>query len=136
MNCELCGREIKGKPILIEVEGAILRVCPECARFGKVVQEARRASPSAHVNLAPRRERAPAQPVIDVENYELVEGYGQIIKRARESMGLTQDQLGLKTGIKPSLIAKIEQEKFYPDIATARRIEHALRVKIIKEAEG
>ncbi len=133
LNCEVCGKEIRGKPILIEVEGAVLRVCPECARFGRVVSERRQSQP---VPASGHQEPKYRPPQVDAENYELVDGYGQIIKRARESLGLTQTQLGIKAGIKPSLIAKIEQERFYPDLATAKKIEHVLKVHVIKEVES
>ncbi|HYA57834.1 MAG TPA: hypothetical protein VEH57_05160, partial [Thermoplasmata archaeon] len=36
MLCEMCGKEVESTA-RIRVEGSILRLCPECARFGEAV---------------------------------------------------------------------------------------------------
>ncbi|MCK5408790.1 MAG: hypothetical protein KAJ30_00875, partial [Candidatus Heimdallarchaeota archaeon] len=36
-TCEMCGIEIYSKPINIEIEGAVLLVCPSCAKHGKQI---------------------------------------------------------------------------------------------------
>ncbi len=69
----------------------------------------------------------------DIE--ELVEDYGVLIKRAREGMGLTQEQLAKRLGIKLSYLKKIENNLIPPSIDLARRIEKALNIKIIKRVE-
>ena len=40
MNCNMCGRE--GRLVNSEVEGVILQVCKECARYGKIIPRARK----------------------------------------------------------------------------------------------
>ncbi|MFP3214119.1 MAG: multiprotein bridging factor aMBF1 [Nitrososphaeria archaeon] len=125
MNCEICGKPIFGKPITIEVDGAYLKVCEECAKYGKIVNE--RKNNEAKVSGIVRTTKNQVE-----EEYELIDGYGRIIKEIREKMNLTQEQLGRKIGIKPSLLAKIEQEKIIPDYPTLRKIEYSLKVKLRK----
>ncbi|MDP8022948.1 MAG: multiprotein bridging factor aMBF1 [Nitrososphaeria archaeon] len=125
MNCEICGKPIYGKPITIEVDGAYLKVCDECAKYGKVVNEKKKlGAKEVNVNRVSRNQ--------EEEEYELIDGYGRVIKEMREKMNLTQEQLGRKIGIKPSLLAKIEQEKIMPDYQTLRKIEFSLKVKLRK----
>ncbi len=125
MNCEICGKPIYGKPITIEVDGAYLKVCDECAKYGKIVNEKKKlGTKESNVSRIPRNQAE--------EEYELVEGYGRIIKEMREKMNLTQEQLGRKIGIKPSLLAKIEQENIMPDYQTLMKIEYSLKVKLRK----
>ncbi len=125
MNCEICGKPIYGKPITIEVDGAYLKVCDECAKYGKVVNlKNRPGAKEGNVNRVLRKQ--------EEEEYELIDGYGRIIKEMREKMNLTQEQLGRKIGIKPSLLAKIEQEKIMPDYQTLKKIEFSLKVKLRK----
>ncbi len=125
MNCEICGKPIYGKPITIEVDGAYLKVCDECAKYGKIVHEKRKFESKNENALKASRYQTE-------DEYELVDGYGRIIKEMREKMNLTQEELGRKIGIKPSLLAKIEQEKILPDYQTLRKIEFSLKVKLRK----
>ena len=125
MNCEICGKPIFGKPITIEVDGAYLKVCEECAKYGKIVNE--RKSGGIKESGFAKYSRNQVE-----DEYELIDGYGRIIKEMREKMNLTQEQLGRKIGIKPSLLAKIEQEKIIPDYPTLRKIEYSLKVKLRK----
>ena len=53
-TCEMCGREIFGRPISIKIEGAELSVCPACAKHGKRVDKPK---PKPAVS----RTRAPVQ---------------------------------------------------------------------------
>ncbi len=128
MNCEICGKPIYGKPILIEVDGAYLKVCSSCAKFGKVVQERKVSNRKAmNVVTKPVEKRSDS-----VEDYELIENYGKVIKEIREKLNMTQEELGRKIGIKPSLLAKIEQEAIIPDIQTLTKLELSLKVKLRK----
>ncbi|MGC9208318.1 MAG: multiprotein bridging factor aMBF1 [Nitrososphaeria archaeon] len=126
MNCEICGKPIFGKPITIEVDGAYLKVCAECAKYGRVVKHVPQNPP---ISQAPRTGSHRPQ---EEEDYELVENYGRIIKEIREKMQLTQEDLGRRIGIKPSLLAKIEQEKIIPDFQTLRKLELSLKVRLRK----
>lgn len=39
MNCEMCGKEIEGKPLRAKIEGSLLLVCSDCAKFGRVQRD-------------------------------------------------------------------------------------------------
>ena len=68
------------------------------------------------------------------EEYEYVEGFGEIIRKARESMGLSQEELASLVKEKATVIKKIEHEEFHPPLDLARRLEKVLKIRIIQEA--
>jgi putative transcription factor len=125
MICELCGKTIIGKPHRIYVEGAYMMVCESCAKYGKPAD-----------SVKPLKEKYTSKPISrvtqDIPEYEIVDNYGQIIRTIREGMGLTQDKFGIKCGIKPSLLAKIEQQKIIPDYQTIRKLETSLKIKLTR----
>jgi putative transcription factor len=114
----------------VEIDGAVLQVCDRCARLGKRVT----SQPSRVKTYLPR----PSLRFDDVmsENLVIREDFHVIIKRTREMLGLTQEELGRKLGEKTSLISKLETGKLRPSIPLARKIEHVLKVKIIEEESG
>ena len=57
--------------------------------------------------------------------------YPSIVKHAREKMGLTHEQLGRMTNIKPSVISHVETGRMKPDLALARTLAHALKVQLL-----
>ena len=67
----------------------------------------------------------------EVESLQPVEGYGDLIRRARERMGLTQEELGMKLGEKASVIRKLEREELVPDRRLAEKIKRVLRIEVL-----
>ena len=119
MNCELCG---KGRELaLVLVENSEMKVCSDCAKFGKVLRE---------IKEVEEEEKK-------VEEEEFVEGivedYSKLIKDKREKMGLKQEELARKLNLKESIIHKIETGSIEPSIETARKFENFLRIKLIIE---
>jgi len=127
MICELCGRPIVGKPYKIYVEGAYLTVCESCSKYGKPAELIKHTEARHIENVRKTPQNIP--------EYEIVDDYGKIIRTIREGMGLTQEKFGIKYGIKPSLLAKIEQQKIIPDYQTIRKLEMSLKVKLIRQPQ-
>jgi len=57
--------------------------------------------------------------------------FPSIVKAAREKLGLTQEQLGRKINVKPSVISHVETGKMKPDLALARTLMHELKVNLL-----
>lgn len=139
--CEVCGREIIGKPARSLVEGATLVVCKHCASLGKELPgfperpQPARAAPAA---IGPGRHsvRPPVESLPkSVEESDLVDDYPRVIKEAREKLGLSQQELGFKTKEKMTVIQKIELGKMLPTMRLTRELEHILRVKLLVPKE-
>ena len=128
-KCELCGRELWGVAYRIRLEGADLLVCPSCARGRMIVGTVNFSKPQP--SRQPRsttklRRKLEAEEVI-------VEGYGSLVRSAREKMGLTRDMLATMVGEKESIIRRIEAGQLEPTIELARRLEKVLKIKLVEE---
>ncbi|MEN3048474.1 MAG: helix-turn-helix domain-containing protein [Candidatus Caldarchaeales archaeon] len=69
-----------------------------------------------------------------VERYELVEDYGEVVRRAREAKFLTREQLAELVGEKASTIRRIENGELRPSMEMARKLEKVLKVKLLVES--
>lgn len=69
------------------------------------------------------------------EDYVLVEGYGKVIKSAREARGLTQEALAGLLNEKASVVKKVESEKMSPSLNLIRKLEHVLKIKMTEKLD-
>lgn len=129
MQCEICGSPSTGRAFLIQIEGATFRVCSSCSKLGLPVREKKAVKP---VMQKPKPSIHPLkEPLL-----ELRYDYNKMIKQAREKIGLSQEQLGHKINEKPSVIKLLESGKLKPDDLLARKIEHALKIKLLIPPES
>jgi putative transcription factor len=138
LRCEVCGCRIGGKPFNVVIEGARLTVCGECAKHGKICYDEPKPIPAFARPRAkpvmPRVQPKPKPPAVDT-SLELVEDYGAKIRKAREQLGLSHEELGKRINEKVSLLRKIETGKMTPDNKLAASLEHVLKVKLIVPAK-
>ncbi|MBW3020350.1 multiprotein-bridging factor 1 family protein [Candidatus Woesearchaeota archaeon] len=116
MECEMCGKVASQKA---RVEGVLLNVCNNCARFGNKIAE----------------NNFPSKKVFNKseEGVEsLVPNYNILIKNKREQLGLTHEEFAKKVNEKESVILHIESKKFEPSLRLARKIQKFLKIKLIE----
>ena len=129
INCDLCGKvdESLNRTLIENVE---LNVCSACSKFGKVLEPIKRPSAKEqHKQLIkPHDEKE--------EKIELlVEDFAEIIKKRRESIGLTQKDFAKKINEKESTVHNIETGAMEPQLSLARKLERILGVKLVEEHE-
>lgn len=124
INCDLCGKvEVNLRRTLIEdIE---LNVCTDCSKFGKIIGYVK------NITLKPIRKIEQKEERTEL----LVENYAEIIKKKRESMGLTQKDFANKLNEKETTIHKIETGILSPSLPLARKLEKLLGIKLIEEYE-
>lgn len=137
MQCEICGAEIRGKPICITVDNSELQVCQKCASYGKAVDKrtpvSRKISPV--VRKVPRTGNRPKKDFFDILKDELLDNYDQIIREARESKGWSQEDLAENIKEKASLIKKIERSEIVPEDSVRKKLEHTLNIRLTERVE-
>lgn len=123
MNCELCGQ----KPAVYdsEIEGTTMNVCEDCVRFGS----SKKKRNTNNVNIVLKEKKQEQKEPI----FMFVQGYGAIVKRAREKLGLKQEEMAKRLNERESLLHQIESEHIKPSIDTARKLQRELRIKILEE---
>ncbi|MGC9346198.1 MAG: multiprotein bridging factor aMBF1 [Candidatus Bathyarchaeales archaeon] len=139
MRCEVCGCKIHGKPYKVMIEGAKLTVCSKCAKHGTIIWEETKpktVTPKLRVARPPQSKiQSKKPPQIAVEStLELVEDFDVKIRRAREKLGFSHEELGKKISEKVSVLKKIETGKMTPDNKLALKLEHALKIKLLAPA--
>ncbi|MCX8182800.1 MAG: multiprotein bridging factor aMBF1 [Crenarchaeota archaeon] len=143
MVCEICGaRALKLRRVVIE--GSVMNVCPDCFNTltkktpienvfakpsGTLVKKPVAAKP---VVVKKVEGKAPVENVSLAESVELASNYRELIKSRRRELGWSEEDLGEKTGLKTSLIKKIESGKITPSMVDVRKIEDALKIKLLK----
>lgn len=136
MECEICGTEIKGNPIRVTVEGTILDVCSKCAHYGKQQDKwtpvSRKIAPTERVIVSHR----PKRDAFDKLDDEILPDYAHVIRKARESQGLTTEELASKMMEKATLIRKIEREELVPEDTVRKKLETTLNIKLTEKVSS
>ena len=147
--CEVCGSPLRASPNRVEIDGAIMVVCNNCARLGKQIgpgapvvsvisNRVQRVNRPMRPSAAQSAFRTMAQRPTE-EEFEVDPEYNLLIRQAREKLGLSQDQLGNLLNEKPSVIRMVESKKLKPDITLTRKLMHELKINLLvslSELEG
>jgi putative transcription factor len=144
MECEMCGEKAPTSRVLIE--GAVLNLCPKCAKFGKEI--ARPPRPSIVPQVQGTRGVAAGASRSHAQQWEepdmLVKGTGgmelsdespRMIREARQRSGWTQEQLGKMINEKKSVIQLLETGAIRPDDKLIKKLEKTLNVKLKEKSE-
>jgi len=145
MLCEMCGNEVESTS-RTRIEGSILRVCPDCARFGTPVDPPPAPAPPVRpgasrtaapvVRAATGRATGPGRRLAERDLYEeigeleLAPDWAKRVRIAREALGWTPEELGKKLNEKKSVVLKIEAGGLHPTDTLVRKIEHLLKVRL------
>lgn len=119
-DCEVCGAG--NARIFAIIEGAKMRVCETCSKFGKVIEIERERVPK------------PSPKHIEIEE-EIIEDYADVIKKAREKRGMTRSQLAALIMEKESVIKKVEAGELIPPDKLALKLQKALGIKLYEAVE-
>ena len=123
MNCELCG--IKPAKFDAEIEGTTMKVCEDCARYGQIKGN---ANTRVRIVIEDKKKFEITEP-----EYLFIQGYGAIVKNARERLKLKQEEMAKKLNVRESLLHQIESEHYKPNIDLARKLERELHIRIVEE---
>jgi putative transcription factor len=152
MNCELCGSNIRGEVQAVNIDGGMFRVCNNCSKLGTAARVAKPpvnrparsssnysgfSTPSRNFSK-PRTSTPPPSasgPFYQDEEMMLREDYSKVIRNAREKLGMTQDELGMKINEKPSGISHLENGSMKPSDALAKKLEHFLKIQLFVPIE-
>lgn len=120
-SCEICGNgpaEIK-----IKINNTILSVCQLCAKYGTIIEDNKTKSQKAIPKQVQQQESAEEM---------LLDNFGKIIERARLEKGLNQKEFAAQLNI-PLNVLKLAEAGKRLDLITAKKIEKALKVKLIEK---
>ena len=146
VQCEMCGSETSS-PNRVKVEGAELDVCDECTDFGTEVKQQTSSGASTKYSTSSSSSSSssgssssssssssgdssrPRRDMFD-EMDELAQDYDETVRSARESAGMSQEDLARQLNEKASLIRKIERGDTLPSDDIQAKLESALDVNL------
>lgn len=136
MICEMCGKDVPStRPMM--VEGSKLNLCPSCMRFGDDYKAPRDDTGSSTNNTViqqrlERRERRMQTKDIyaGAASVEIVDNYGEIIRRARMKKGMDMEEFAKSISEKKGTLVKIESQNLVPDDKLVAKLEKALGIKL------
>ncbi len=132
MQCELCGEECGCR--LGIVDGVKMMLCPNCMTFGKSVDVSPQASSTVAKRPILERIRRPvAKDIYKGMDKELVSGWNELIKNARDKKGITREELGFKIGERTVTISKIENGDLRPSDKMIEKLEKELGIYNLAE---
>lgn len=106
----------------VKVEGILFNVCENCRNFGKVLGKAEE-----------KKIIKKTKPAEEEKIEFIIEDYNIILKKAREKMGLKQEEAAKKINEKTSIIHKLENKEIEPSLNLARKLEKFFNIKLIFE---
>jgi len=130
MQCELCGRTCDCKAAT--VDGVMMMLCPNCVIHGEVIQTTKAPSKVQKPSLD-RIKKPPVKDIYKDMNKELVSGWNNLIKKAREKKGLTREELGFKIGERTVTISKIENGDLRPSDKMIEKLEKELGINLVED---
>ncbi len=117
-DCDICGKTASGTAF---VEGALVEVCHRCAKLGRP---------------APSMPTRATHPSVRMKDIELVQGYGHLIRTARQRVGLSTLELARKLSIQEGVIKQLEMQTHAADLTTLHKIEAELNIALIEQVES
>jgi putative transcription factor len=133
LQCEVCGKTLREKPVLVEIEGATMRVCNGCAKFGTPVKPPSKPRPYATMTK-PRKNVAPKVAFKQrsrTNELEPIPDLAEVIRKERHKREMTQEDFGKLLFEKASIINKIESGRLVPSNPTLRKIGKKLGVTLL-----
>ena len=152
VQCEMCGTETTS-PNRVKIEGAELDVCDACTDFGtEIKQDTATSSTSTKYSTGSSGSGSSSgtsggtasstgsssgggrrrDMYDDIE--ELSQDYDEQIRNARESAGLTQEELAKQLNEKASLIRKLERGDTLPSDDVQQKLERSLDIDLTASA--
>ena len=119
LDCEICGRS-SDVLYVVDLEGARMSVCERCSRGKSIVSKIGLEQETPTRTFA--REEEPEE--------EVVEGYGEKIRKAREALGIPMKVLAERINEKESNLIRVENERTLPTEKLVLKLERELNINL------
>lgn len=148
VQCEMCGTETKS-PNRVKIEGAELEVCDGCTEFGTEVKTEQKSTSSTKYSTSSSSSSTGSSGSTSTASTgssgsssggrrrdmfddmeELAQDFDERIRAARESAGLSQEDLAGTLNEKASLIRKLEHGDTLPTDDLQKKLERHLDIDL------
>ena len=134
MQCELCGRICDCRPAT--VDNVEMMLCPSCMKYGQGMKTGTGTPRVAQKTILERIKKPKIKDVYKEMDKDLVPGWSDLIKNARQKKGLTREQLGFKIGERTVTISKIENGDLRPSDKMIEKLEKELEISLVEKVSS
>ena len=135
MECEMCGAESATLQPR-KTSGSVLQVCSNCSGLGSEPTHRESIGHRAYVaQTLEKREQKNRHKEIEIDDFVLVENYGEIVRKARERMNLDHSSLAGKISEKKSILTSVEAGNMKPNEKLLKKLETFLKIKLTEKIE-
>jgi len=127
-ECEICGKSTDDL-YEVRVEGATMLVCAKDSKGKEILHHFGAGVKESATHVAPKSGG-------DEGGEEIVENYGEVIRKARDALGLPLKVLAEKISETESSLARVEKQKMPPSDKTRKKIEKELGIKLTTKGEA
>jgi len=140
VQCEMCGKEVVS-PKDMKIEGAVLRLCQGCSRFGIEIGNTKTKSVETKYQIEPRRDtnkqvgfkKQKRRMYNQMKEMDLE--FNEKIRQGREERGLSQVELAKNLNERASLIKKLERGEVLPTEKVRKKLEKYLKINLLEDVE-
>jgi putative transcription factor len=125
LECELCGKVIKGKAYVVKIDSAEVIACEECAAGKEIIRVIGGESKETKVKAKK----------VEEEKEEIAFDYGERIRKAREELKIPLKVLAERINEKESYLKRVEDQEVLPSEEVARKLEKELGIKLFEKVE-
>ncbi|MGI0141879.1 MAG: helix-turn-helix domain-containing protein [Candidatus Micrarchaeales archaeon] len=125
-TCEICGKKTD-KIYLAQIEEANMWVCTSCSKGKKIMKS---------VDLKEVEKPSAFSSKKNQDDEEIVEHFGEQVKKARETLGLPLKVLAERIAEKESTLIRLEKEKALPTDTLRKKLEKELGIKLSAKTQG
>ncbi|MCX8165709.1 MAG: multiprotein bridging factor aMBF1 [Acidilobaceae archaeon] len=130
LYCDICGSPAESLR-KVRIEDMEVSACPRCAsKLGSralVAETTKAQKEEKHVQKPKPRSK--------MESFDIVEGYAEKIRKAREERGWSEAVLAQRLRVSADLIRKIESGKYKLTVGLAKSLEEVLKIKLLVPTE-
>ncbi|MFH1623357.1 MAG: multiprotein-bridging factor 1 family protein [Candidatus Aenigmatarchaeota archaeon] len=123
-ECPLCGRKAD-RLVKVELEGAVVEACNECAKMGTRVEVRVHRHYPGYASVGSGADIAAASAAT-----ELVADYGARVGKARGEVGLTREELAKRINEQEAVLRRVERQEIEPDKSLTRKLEIILGITL------
>lgn len=125
-TCEICGKSTE-KIYLANIEQANMWVCTSCSKGKKILKSMGLSEVEKGSAYSKKRE---------LEDDEIVDHFGEQIKKAREKLGFPLKVLAERISEQESTLRRVEQGRGLPTEALRKKLEKELGIKLVEKKLG
>lgn len=125
-TCEICGKSTE-KIYLARIEEANMWVCTSCSKGKKIIKS---------MGLSEVEKGNAYSKKLELEEDEVVDHFGEQIKKAREKLGFPLKVLAERISEQESTLRRVEQGRGLPTETLRKKLEKELGIKLVERKLG